>query len=273
MIFVDSHVHIYDCFDVDILLDSALNNFQKAAKKHNTTGQASVYVLLLTETKNESWFERSLANFNSTDQENGNISKNWRGAVIEQSDVLLASRNDSPEAKIYIVAGHQIVTKEKIEVLALYSRQTISDGLSLAETVNLAVQENAIPVLPWGVGKWFGTRGKTIQSFLDSSGTGRLYLGDNGGRPGSWPTPTLFHVTKKKGISVLPGTDALPLERETSRVGSFGFYLDDSLSDGEAPCNYLKNVLLAQDPAVTHFGRLQNSSLFLLNQLRLRFSS
>ncbi len=271
MIFVDSHVHIYDCFDVDTLLESALCNFQKAAKQHNTTDQASVYILLLTETKNEDWFEQSLAILNSTDQ--GTISKNWRIGVNAKSDALLVCRKDSPETKIYIVAGCQIITKEKIEVLALFSRQRIRDGLSLTETIDLTIQEDAISVLPWGVGKWFGLRGKTIQTFLENFGTGRLYLGDNGGRPGLWPTPTLFHFAKKKSLSVLPGTDALPLESETNRVGSFGFYLNDSSSHGEDPCSFVKNVLLSQEPKIHPFGRLQNSRQFLFNQLRLRLLS
>ncbi len=273
MIFVDSHVHIYDCFDVDLLLDAALNNFQKAAEQYNSSGHPSTYVLLLTEGENENWFKRSLATLEATDQENGNISKNWRVAKKEASDSLMACRNDSVETTIYLVAGRQVVTKERIEVLALYTQQLISDGMSLVETVDIIMQANAIPVLPWGVGKWFGARGKIIQSLLSAHDSVKIYLGDNGGRPGLWPRPTLFRLAEKKGVSVLPGTDALPLKSEACRAGSFGFYLDDSLSQEEDPINHLKKVLLSQRTPMSPFGRLQKNSLFLFNQLRLRLSS
>ncbi|MEA3467360.1 MAG: hypothetical protein U9R57_03940 [Thermodesulfobacteriota bacterium] len=273
MIFVDSHVHIYDCFDVDLLLDAALNNFQKAAKQYNSTGYPSTYVLLLTEGKNEHWFKRSLATLESTNQGNGNISKNWRVVKKEASDSLMVFRNDSLETAIYLVAGRQVVTKERIEVLALYTQQVIRDGRSLAETVDIIMKANAIVVLPWGVGKWFGARGKIIQSLLSAQSRVKVYLGDNGGRPGLWPRPTLFRLVEKKGVAVLPGTDALPLKSETCRAGSFGFYLDDSLSQEEDPIKHLKNVLLSQSTPMSPFGHLQKNSLFLFNQLRLRLSS
>ena len=273
MIFVDSHVHMYDCFDVETLLDSASDNFQQASAHYNSTGKGSVYVLLLTETKNENWFEHTLRALQSEDTDTTDISKNWRITGSENPDVLIAKRCDSVETRIYIVSGFQIVTKEKIEVLALYSRQRISDGLSLTETIDHIVTENAVPVLPWGAGKWLGERGKTIETFLNNSGKVLFYLGDNGGRPGLWPTPTLFSSAKKKGVSVLPGTDALPLENETGRAGSFGFFLKDTLVQGEDPGNYVKNVLLSQELTVSPFGRLQKNSQFLFNQLRLRFSA
>ncbi len=272
MIFVDGHVHIYDCFDVDLFLDAALNNFQKAAKQYESTGQASSFVLLLTEGKNENWFKQSLALLDKKDQKNENISANWRLAKTGNPHTLMAYRNKSPETNIHLVAGRQLVTNEKIEVLALYAQNSISDGLSLIETVAAIQQENAIPVLPWGVGKWIGARGKIIEAFLAAHETGILYLGDNGGRPSLWPRPTLFCLAEKKGIAVLPGSDALPLKSETRRVGGFGFYLDDALSQEKDPCTFLKHVLLSQKAPIVPFGHLQKNYLFMMNQLRLRLS-
>jgi hypothetical protein len=273
MIFIDSHVHIYDCFEVDLLLDSALSNFQTAASHHNTTGQPSFYVLLLTERENDNWFQRTLATVAARDQENGSISENWCATKAEDPDSLMVFRRDSADNRMYVVAGRQVVTKEKIEVLSLYSQEGIRDGIPLAETVNTIEQQNSIAVLPWGVGKWIGARGKAIETFLSAHKTGGLYLGDNGGRPSVWPTPTLFRLAEKKGVAVLPGTDALPLKGEACRIGSFGFFLNDALSPEEDPTSYLKKTLLSQEQAIVPFGRLQKNSLFLSNQLRLRFLS
>ena len=174
---------------------------------------------------------------------------------------------------MHLVCGRQIVTSEKIEVLALYCTDAIKHGLSLDETVRYVKHCGGIPVLPWGVGKWIGERGKVIRGYLFNHSERLLFLGDNGGRPRFWPTPDLFHYARKRGVPVLPGTDPLPIPEEAARVGSFGFYLDDKKDHDDSPVNYLKNALLSGQEPFFSYGCLQSTSLFVLNQLRMRFSS
>ncbi|MBU1139846.1 MAG: hypothetical protein KKD01_18150 [Proteobacteria bacterium] len=272
MIFVDSHVHIYDCFDVDLLLDSALKNFQSAAKQHTIAQQTSSYVLLLTECARDNWFQQQLTTFQDSKSKHGAFARRWCVVGSREEDSMVVCRNDSSEDKIHLVAGRQAVTKEKIEVLALFFKKSISNGMSLHETIDAIRQADGIPVLPWGAGKWLGKRGGILKAFLSAQGKSNLFLGDNGGRPQFWPTPNLFDLAEKKGISVLPGSDPLPLPGEAGRVGSFGFYLHGNSSYSDSPTVYLKKALCSAKTTPVPFGRLQKNSMFLFNQLRLRLS-
>jgi hypothetical protein len=271
LIFVDAHVHIYDCFDVGFLFDSALKNFQAAAAQQAAVQPVS-FVLLLTEGAAEDWFQVMLASIAQDVRESVKISAKWTGLYSEEPGSLTVFRHESPDERIHLVGGRQVVTREKIEVLALYCTKTITDGLSLDETVTAIEQCEGIPVLPWGVGKWVGKRGGIIKRYLVAHPERRLFLGDNGGRPQFWPTPALFHFARTRGVAVLPGTDPLPLAAEAARVGSYGFYLEEKMAHRDSPATYLRNTLRSQEIKFTPFGGLQSSRLFFMNQLRLRFS-
>jgi hypothetical protein len=272
MIFVDSHVHIYDCFDVDFFLDSALRNFRRASGQHGTSsGDPAVFVLLLTERKKENWYKKTLQQLESSDHGQVPVAEKWEVFRSGDADFLTATRKDSTEIKIYLVPGQQIYTREKIEVLGLYSQTENFDGLSFEETITILNRNGAVSVLPWGVGKWFGKRGKILHSFINGTRVSGLYLGDNGGRPLLWPTPKLFRLAAGKGIIVLPGSDVLPLPEEAGRVAGFGFCLDNSSSTMD-PIAYLKEQLRSYNAEIIPFGGLQTNIRFAVQQLRLRFS-
>ncbi len=268
MILVDAHVHIYDCFTIDLLLDSALSNFQEVAKAYAGGDSSLSYVLLLTEGPKESWFQSLSVKLAARQQ--SKITAQWSAKTGADENSLLVVHNDYPEHQIHIVAGHQVVTMENIEVLALFMTKDLREGLSLPATVAMIQQSGGISVLPWGVGKWLGKRGKIIKEFLLNHDHGHLFLGDNGGRPQFWPTPNNFHLAKKTGVAVLPGSDPLPLANEAVRVGSFGFLLQDHGLAAESPPAYLKKALLSSKLTISPFGSLQKSRLFFANQMRLR---
>ena len=273
MIFVDGHVHIYDCFDVDLLFAAARDNFDRAAGQLGIGKESVTPVLLLTEGATDNWYGRLLKTVKSTEQPVCKISADWDGRFSREMDWLMVYRRDNPEEKLYFVAGRQVVTAQSIEVLALFCSDTIQNGLSLKNTVAAIRQSRAIPVLPWGVGKWLGKRGQQIKEFLLSDGEGLLFLGDNGGRPKLWPTPTLFTQGLEKNIAVLPGTDPLPLPDEALRVGSFGFYLQEDGMQEASPVASLRHALCSGNAEIFSFGELLNNRVFLVNQLRLRFLS
>jgi hypothetical protein len=272
MIFIDAHVHIYNCFDLDVLFDSALANFQTAAKQCGIKKKPFSSLLFLTERTSENWFQH-LATKIKTEKNVNNPAKKWTIALTGDELSLKTYHNDSPENEIYLVAGRQIVTAEQIEVLALFCNTSINDGLPLNETMHTIQQRKGIAVIPWGVGKWFGKRGKFLQDFLAGYEGKEVFLGDNGGRPWFWPTPALFHLAKKKGVSVLPGTDPLPLPHEALRVGSFGFFLDYHPLDMTSPATSMRDLLLSDKETLYPFGRLQDTKSFFTNQLQLRFNS
>ena len=272
MIFVDGHVHIYDCFDVGLLLDSAWNNFQKTAKLYAGKGQPVSYVLLLTEGKSEKWFQDFCAGVDLNNQHENKIADGWCGIYSKESGSVLVFKQEKPSEKMYLVQGCQIVSREKIEVLGLFCNADIEDDLSLPDTIEEVKKKSGIPVLPWGVGKWFGSRGEILEKYLQVHEEDILYVGDNGGRPRFWPTPTLFKTAGDAGVPVLPGTDPLPISGEASRVGSFGFYIKEDVPDSESPVIFLKDSLASRKAVIYQYGPLQNNIQFLLNQIRLRFS-
>ena len=273
MIFVDGHVHIYDCFDVDLLFASAKDNFDRAAEQLGTGKESVTPVLLLTEGATDHWYGRLQASVGSKQQTASKVSSGWDGRFSREMDWLMVYRRDNPEEKLYLAAGRQVVTAESIEVLALFCSDTIQNGLPLEDTITAIRQSRGLPVLPWGVGKWLGKRGRHIKEFLFSRGEGLLFLGDNGGRPGLWPTPTLFTRGLERNIAVLPGTDPLPLPDEALRVGSFGFYLQEDRMQEASPIASLRQALCSGKAEIFPFGKLLKNRVFLGNQLRLRFSS
>ncbi|MGB7439423.1 MAG: hypothetical protein WA919_00010, partial [Coleofasciculaceae cyanobacterium] len=173
---------------------------------------------------------------------------------------------------IFIIAGRQVITKEKLEVLALITDKFVEDGLSLETTIQSVISAGGIPVIPWGVGKWIGRRGKLLSKLLTENNFPTLFLGDNSGRPIFWLQPIYFQQAKKQGLRVLPGTDPLPLASEASRPGSFGFTIQGSLSR-EEPGKQLKQMLLDSTVSINNYGYLETPWRFVSNQLGIRYGN
>lgn len=269
-ILVDAHVHIYDCFKLDVLLDSALENFCNAADK---LGLKSAFngVLLLTETRRHNWFldarERCLKNKPVVSSESG-----WELQTTPDSNTLLAKKCNSAlreNNELYIIAGRQVITAEGLELLALATENSFNDGMPATVAIAAVRETGAIPVFPWAVGKWLGVRGKILSDLLSRDVD--LFLGDNSGRPVFWRNPSHFREAARLDMRILPGSDPLPFESESRRVGSFGFAMTGTLSRTQ-PSSDLKRLLLAKTMQLQTYGRLESPIRFMANQLRLRLA-
>ena len=271
-ILVDAHVHIYDCFDLDILLDTALHNFRKAAHDIGHEGKITG-VLLLTETRNDNWFRHTrdmcLKNQQVLATETG-----WELQVTPESTVLQAKQHrdmQGNEIEFYIIAGRQINTAEGLELLALATDCTFEDGLPLSSALATVSESGAIPVFPWAVGKWLGKRGKILSALLSREPPADLCLGDNSGRPVFWRNPSHFKQARALNMQILPGTDPLPFANEAMRVGSFGFMVQGSLGHAH-PAADLKRLLQATETKLLAYGQLEKPWRFFMNQIRLRLA-
>jgi hypothetical protein len=131
------------------------------------------------------------------------------------------------------------------------------------------VDAGALPVVPWGFGKWSGRRGRLLAEFLAGPAAHGLYLGDNGGRPWFWPTPRPFDRVGAAGRRVLPGSDPLPFASHQARAGSYGLCLDVVIED-ERPFDRLVSALMNQNHAATRYGRLAGSMDFLRDQCAMQ---
>ena len=269
LIVADAHVHIYDCYDLRDFFDRALKNlktaFRKGAIRTGFTG-----LLFLTDTGNPSWFER-LSVMARGEKDSGTAGMgNWALHPTREDESLFVGQK--PGEGFFIIAGRQIRTVENLELLALATRETFQEGLSIEELILTVSRRGGIPVIPWAFGKWWGQRGKTIRALLKKGGSPGLFLGDNRNRLIGWPRSPLFREAEKQGIPTLPGSDPLPYPDEVSYPGSFGFMIRGSVSP-DFPARDIKRILGDLKTSPTPFGSSDSPIHFFLNQLRLRLAA
>ena len=265
--YVDAHVHIHDCFEIQEFLGAAVRNFVFHSSRAATTTSFS-YVLCLTESYGSNKFDElaiqagnHLANIKTTDAI-------WRVRRGDDESCLIAEHPILGE--IEIVAGRQIVTAERLEVLALGTIGKWEDGLAASDIIKSVIDSGAIPVLPWGFGKWLGRRSHSVASLIETHGDGSLYLGDNSGRPGILPDPAEFAVTRDSDMRILPGSDPLPFRSEYDRAGSFGFYVD-GLADHESIWPQMRPLLQQGEGDLRNYGSLESSFRFARNQVAMQY--
>lgn len=256
---VDAHVHVHPCFASGDFLDAALRNFRKAAAELGRTEPFSA-CLLLTEAGETGWFRRV--------REGTAEGGRWTFAVTEEESSLRAQSPDGE--RLLLIAGRQIVTRESLEVLALGRDLDLPDGLPLEETLGRVRESGALPVLPWGFGKWWGSRGARVDAALRDRQGLELFLGDNAGRLGVAGQPRLFREARERGIPVLPGSDPLPFPRHAGRAGSYGFVLEGAL-DERRPAESLLARIRGLDGPPRVFGRRAGPLEFLRDQVAMQW--
>jgi hypothetical protein len=264
LIIADAHVHFYDCFDMEQVLDSAFTNFQKEVDNPVKGTWCSAF-LFLTETKGENWFGQFFRQAEEGSAPVRGMGK-WSLHQTREACSLYARLND--QEGLYIIAGRQIQTKENLEVLALGTIQDWEERAPLDELIGEISRLGALPVIPWGVGKWIGRRGEFIKGLLGKGDLPPFFMGDNRNRPSFWPRPNLFIQAEQKGLSVLPGTDPLPFPSEMWKIGKFGFRLSGSV-DPDYPFRDIKKLLFDPMARPQHYGPLENPWRFFWNQVRM----
>lgn len=254
-ILVDAHVHIHPCFDATALLDAAASNFRAAAARLGVGG-GRTGVLLLTDTEESPGFERL---------RESRLRAGWAVHPGEEAGVLLARKDG--RLRLAIAAGHQVVTTDGLEVLALLSPQRPAAG-DLRATVSAAQQAGAIAVVPWGFGKWTLRRRRTVEALI--AGSARpFFMGDNGGRLRGTREPALLAAARRAGIPTLPGSDPLPFPDQQFRAGSTGFVADVDVSAAR-PALELRAWLRALDVQPRTFLQGESPAGFALAQLRMQ---
>jgi len=297
-IYADAHVHIHGCFDSDRLFASA---------RERALELGGPLLLLLSESDGDDYFERFLRD---ADRDAGVLASAGRGTAIEsdsearsESDSdnarrtaietrsthdsalsarirrtaephsLIVDRVGEPGAKVYLVAGRQKVSVERIEVLALGLapgdplRSEPDGAISAERLVRRTLDAGAIAVLPWGFGKWIGPRGRTVAELAHGSGFcghPRFFLGDIAHRCWPWPMPRAFRA----GSRVLPGTDPLPLPGLEAGIARYGFCVEGGW-DPERPVASLLDAL-SSEQRIESVGRRDSPWATLAQQLRYR---
>lgn len=265
MVLVDAHVHVHECFDVARVFDAAAANFAAAAGALGGK-RAHDGVLCLAECRGQRFLEGVRER---------RAARVWRGRhgfwEAEEGgerETLVVRRGGT---RLNLIAGRQLVTRERLEVLALGTTAPLAEGEPMETTLAAVRAAGAAAVLPWGVGKWLGARGAVIARILADPAWHDVLLGDNGNRLELGPEPAPFAAARRAGRAVLPGSDPLPLQGEEARVGAYGFAVDVDL-DPLRPAAALL-ALLKSSSAFVVFGRREPLARFVGNQLALKLRS
>lgn len=128
---------------------------------------------------------------------------------------------ESAGCQVYLFAGRQVVTAERIEVLALAADGDFADGQPAERVIAAMRAADGVPVIGWSPGKWCGARGRLVGDLLRRSRPGELLLGDTVLRPRRFPEPRLMRAARRRGLSVIAGTDPLPLAGEERLLGTY----------------------------------------------------
>jgi len=265
MIYFDAHVHIQDLFSLEEFFTKSLENFSKQMSQSGVNCSGTFF-LLLTEGKTHDYF--SLLQKEVTERTDI-LSQSWKIEATREEESLLFCHEDWPGVRLFVVAGRQIVTAERLEVLALGTTAKFDDGATLFEAIDCVHQRQGLAVVPWGAGKWLGKRGKIVKNTIETTHFENLFVGDNGGRPVFWPAPAAFALAAKRGIRLLPGSDPLPLAEEEQRAGSFGGFVSGECTT-DTPFADLKTLLTDQSVPITPFGSKQGTIRFFKTQIALR---
>ena len=270
LIIMDTHVHIHDCFNLTNFLDSAYENCKAEACRLGK-GEQFIGALFLTETSRDHWFQRLVSYTDKKETSSANNISTWSFHRTGEKNSLLAQSVSGGE--LIVIAGRQLVTKENLEVLALGTDCVFHDGISIKNAIEIVREQGAIPVIPWGFGKWWGRRGKVLSEVLLSQERTHLFLGDTSARPGFLPYPSHFTQGQKQGVRILSGSDPLPLASEFWRPCSTGFSVNGLFST-DTPAADLKQILRDRASVFSPYNASRdNCYRFFSNQVRMQLIS
>jgi hypothetical protein len=260
-ILVDGHVHLHSCFDLGTFLKSAQTNFCDVAGKLNLGIQFGA-VLLLTESFGMNYFA-NLAKRAASDI----LVDGWRFQPTLESESLIAVSSSGFE--LTIIAGRQVVTAEKLEVLAICTDELFDDGGAISEVIDAVSAANGVAIVPWGFGKWTGRRKKVISRLMNEYAERPFHLGDNSGRASVWREPSQFERARSHGQLILRGTDPMPFPGQENRVGKFGFCARGPFNKS-VPAESIRNLLRSGNSEPMSYGALESAFVFARHQLMMQ---
>jgi len=258
----DTHVHLYAGYDLDRAFSSAFANLGRAKTALGFgASQPAALALFLAERHDCRAFERLRAG-----------EERLAAHRVEPcpEDLALVIRGGSDEW-LYLVAGRQIVTRERLEVLALAGPPTVTDGGDILDTVGRIREGAGVPVLAWAPGKWLGRRGRVVESVLGTASPTDLLVGDTSMRPRGFATPRLMEEASHRGFAIAGGTDPLPFPGQEAVIGRYGVSADADI-DPRAPVASLRALLTAGGGRLSLAGRRDTLASVAMRLVRHRLA-
>jgi hypothetical protein len=245
VIVLDTHVHVYPGYERAAVFFAAERNIRGAAPS------ASSGYLFLT--------EREDCNF--WDELAGGLSlpANW-SRVRTLDDRMIEYLNRESGFSLFWIRGHQVVSSEGLEILALATNRRYKDRVSpLDELAQLIYQDDGLVVIPWSVGKWTGKRRRVLKKFLSGEQRENILLGDVAQRAFAQPLDRSLGFPRGS-FRILFGSDPLPLACEESVIGNSLTLLSDRFSQPSSLYSLLA-MLRAASPSDLSFLGTRNSCM------------
>ena len=260
MSLVDTHVPIYPGHDPAAVVRNGWVNLQRSIAPGAVPADEAIVLCLAERSDCHAFAELA-----------GGRATIPGGIAVEAVDPLRAVRCRGPEGlDAWIVAGRQIRTRERLEVLALTVDEAFPDGLEMGEAVGRVRAAGGIPVLPWSPGKWTGRRGAVIRETIDQASPGEVLLADSSLRPRGWRGDGLLRRAASRGLGVVAGTDPLPLPGEEYVAGACGCAIDRPLRADE-PAASLADALATLRGAARPIGRRRGACEVIWCLARMRW--
>jgi hypothetical protein len=250
-IIVDSHLHLYPCHDAGCFFEGLTQRLRTLVPRAQLAG-------VLTERGQDQVF---------TGLRNGDF--RVAGAKVCHMAEPGALRIQVADRDLILFAGRQVVTAERLEVAALLTTTVFEDGHPAHDVMAEIRDAGAVPVLPWGVGKWFFRRGAMVRAMVEAARPGTLLVGDSAMRPLGWPEPGSIRMARRCGLGVLAGSDPLPIPGDEMLAGSYASRLDGVI-DEERPVSSFRELLVSAGLRTELVGRRSGPWPVLLRILRLR---
>jgi hypothetical protein len=238
----DGHFHLYPCYDPADAINRLARNLGIFARL-STAGQAGdvFRIAFLAEGGQFNYFRKIQDRELKFDKIGLEISPG------PEEHCVSFSKQGRPE--LCLVAGRQIVTGEKLEILGLAMEEIVPDGLPAEETIEKVIAAGGLPVLAFSPGKWFFKRGKIALKLAKYYGKA-LVIGDSALRPPGWGRPA---VMRNPRAAVLPGSDPLPLAGEEKYAGCYGFVYRGEF-DADRPLAAMKRIIADFPSAIVPAG-------------------
>ena len=255
LVVIDTHVHLHHVFPVDVFFDHARINFNVAAGQHGGDGRTDILCL--------------------TDMQGVNSVRNlcehlikagaWNFKFTEDGHSIAARHDDG--YVIFLLPGRQIISTENLELLALDASIDLPDRTyPIDELISRVIAAGGVPVAPWGFGKWSGARGKVMSEMVHRRSD--FFVAHNGNRWWWAPEHRIFSRARRRGVSILSGSDPLPFASAAGRAGSSGI-IGELTSPASSPRDAFRR-LIKQGGAWRCYGGGVSTLTFISDQLRMQ---
>ncbi|MDO9541456.1 MAG: hypothetical protein Q7J98_03925 [Kiritimatiellia bacterium] len=232
----DGHFHLYPCYEPARAISNLIDNLDLLAESARGLGQEEdvFKIAFLVESKQHDYFHKILKkeiDFRAVGFEVSAGPEEHCVSFSKQGKFLLA-----------IVAGRQIVTNEKLEILGLGMDAIVPDGLPAEEAVEKVIAAGGLPVLAFSPGKWLFKRANIVRRLAQTKFPRPLLIGDSALRPLGWGAPEIMRQAGAHNIAVLPGSDPLPLPGDEKYAGCYGFVYQ-GFFDASKPLASIKGII------------------------------